>query len=312
MSMKGKIFLLAGVLAVFVAAAVLVSSRSRLAPIRSHPMDTVPNADVSRIFIQEPSMQVDLQQKEGMWRVVAPLDDWAEPSTIDSLISTLNGVTIGSVISENKERFPTFQLGEGQATHLQVYGKDTKTPILDLFIGKQAISYGTCYVRVAGQNKVCVAENLPDWILMRPVDDFRKRGLFPSPASQLDKISVKADNLSLDLSRSSQTWTVAGSTGPLDVPTTNVVLTKFENLRVAEFVDKIDPAVKTGLDRPFLTITGVSPNGSTKVDIGAKKPVKKGEMVDERYMKISNRTPVFLVTSAAVDELLKQLKSLKQ
>ncbi len=308
-SSKRNLFILAGLFFLLVIAGTVLSVRSRLGPPQTSPLGNIPDADITRIQIQEPTVLVTLERRDKSWWLKSPAEDVAEESVVVSLLSTLNGLSVGSIISENKEKYSTFLLGDKEATHLQVYAKDAEKPVLDMLIGKQAMGYGSCYVRFPGKDPVHVAENLPEWLLIRPADDFRKRTLVK--ASDLSSLRATGASGSLSLSRSSDTWTVVGSTRPLAPLDASNLFNFVDSLRASGFVDKPEASLKTGLEKPYLMLEGESTSGPVKVEVGGKKPPSKFEPgPDARYVRVQDRAVLLLVTSASVDELVKQLKNL--
>jgi hypothetical protein len=129
----------------------------------------------------------------------------------------------------------------------------------------------------------------------------------------LSTLRATGDKLAVSLSRSSHTWTVEGSTTPLVPLTASNLMNLLDSLRASGFVDKIEPSLKPGFDKPTLVLEGESAQGPVKIEVGGKKPISKAEAgAEQRYVRVQGRAVLLLVTSASVDELMKQLRGLRK
>ncbi len=265
---------------------------------------------ITKIIIEEPSRSLTLEKKEQSWWVKAPLEDSADPEIMDQLVGTLNSFTLGTVISEKKDKYSTFDLDSGKATHLQVFKSGSDQPILDGYVGKQAISYGTSYFRYANQDPVYIASNLPNWVLIRPVEEYRVKKLMPVKQDAITAFEIKGEKGSVSFKRSSDTWTSATSTSPVDTNVVKGFLGKLDALQATQFEDTMDPIQKSGFEKPFLLITVETAAGPVVGKVGSLKKFKKGEPdLRQRFGQTEGRKAVLLINNAAVEEVLTLLKT---
>ena len=82
-----------------------------------------------KIIIDEPTRSVTLEKKSQAWQLTAPVEDTADPEAMDQLTGTLTSFTVGSVLSEKKDKYSTFDLDPAKATHLRVFEQGGEKPV---------------------------------------------------------------------------------------------------------------------------------------------------------------------------------------
>ena len=306
-----KKILLLGVLFVGMIALSIFLLSKRMPPMDGPgPVLPAEKNTIGKIIIDEPSRSITLEKKEQDWWITAPLEDVANLEIIDQLVGTLNSFTLGTVISEKKDKYPTFDLDPSKATRIQLFKQGGDQALLEGYVGKQAISYGTSYFRYANQDPVYIATNLPNWVLLRAVEEYRVKKLIPFKQEAVTSFEINGEKASASFTRSSDTWTRATSTGPVDVNIVKSFLGKLEQLQAAQFEDNLDPAQKLGFEKPILTILVETSSGPVSGKVGVLKKYKKGEPdLRQRFAQTEGRKTVLLVNSSAVDEVLTLLKT---
>jgi hypothetical protein len=308
---KKKVFFLAGILILSLGLALFVFIRVHQPPVRSRPLDSIADDDITKVLIQEPVDVIGLERRQNGWWLSPPVDDMADPETVQGLIGTLKGMTVGTLISENKNKYEGFGLTPANATHLQVYVKNATSPALDIFIGKQAVGYGSCYIHFAGKDPVYVADNLPSWLLIRPVDEFRKKTLLNGKPDAAEKLTFITEKSFLSLVRSSTTWTMVGTSTPVNPQITGPLFSSLESIRATGFADVSDLKSPKGFEKPVLIVRSETAETKQEFSVGAKKKeVKNQPILDQRYVQVKDRPSVLLVPAKDVDNLLTQLKTL--
>lgn len=266
---------------------------------------------ISKIEIQEPAGSLTLEKKDGLWRLTAPVQDVADPEAMDQLTGSLTSFSIGSVISEKKEKYASFDLDEGKATHFKVYQFEKEKPVLDAYLGKQAISYGTSYFRYADQDPVYIAENLPNWVLLKPANEIRLKKVLPAQRGNITQFSAATGSFQVSFNHVGSTWTLASNGNFVEPSTVEPILEKALSLEARAFEDTLDPKVSYGFEKPYLSFSVDSTSGPVKAVIGNKKLAKKGETFqDVRYARTEGRSTVLLIITPLVEELASQLKNL--
>jgi hypothetical protein len=265
---------------------------------------------ISKVVILEPSRSVTLEKINEAWYVTQPTKDIADPEMVGELLGSLTSFTVGTVISENKEKYSSFELTPEQATHVTVFESGKEKPVLDAYVGKQAVSYGTSYFRYAEKDPVYIAENLPNWVLIKPADEYRQRVFLPAKKEQIKKIDIDFGSQSVSFSQTGSTWTQTSDGQILDSTVIGGLVDKALALRIAHF-PAVEAGQKFGFEKPYMKFSVESASGTLQAVIGDKKVAKKGEPdLGMRYARLEGREALLALPIAPIDELATALKGL--
>lgn len=307
-----KLYLLGAILIGVIILGLYVSRQSSPQASLRLPLDSLSNEDFNRIVIQSNTETTDLVRADGLWQVKAPFSDWAEGSAVDTLVSTLRGLTVASLISTNKANHAKFEVEDLKSRRIQIFSKDPQKPFLDFYMGKQGTGYGSSYLRYFGSDSVYLAENLPGWMFLQPADSFRKRSLFRTPLDLVMALKFEGSSFSASLTRSSTSWTMEGSTTPLAESQSQSLMARLDTLRISGFMDS-SGSIKPNFEKPYLKLTAESNHGETILTVGSKKVSKKGESgPEQRWAQISGRPGLLLLDSKAVEDFSGFILGLKK
>ena len=302
-----KIIFLAGILAALVAAGVWLNRAGRPGAESWKPLAVVKPEAIRRVEFDRTDGNLVLERAEDQWRLASPVEDRAEPAAVDRLLDTVTNFELGSVVSENPERYRTFELDEGAARRIRVFVTDSEEPALDGFIGKAAPVMMTSYFRFADRAPVYIAKDLPRYLVDAPPDDFRLRTLLPVDWDAVDAISVRAPGRDFELAFSSPAWTAAGGT-TVDSGWVDLLKIRLKSLRAARLESA--PAGKTGLDKPVYVVEVSAANRTETGRLGGKTTGNGG--TEFRYARTDGREAILLINAALVDRLDAHLKAFKR
>jgi hypothetical protein len=238
---------------------------------------------LSGIVIKNGDDRVALQLTNGKWRLTAPVQDQADASAVDNLISDLETWRKVAVVS-NRE-------GNSAKGSLSQYGLAEPKLTLTLQMpqapptirfGKEAAFTGEMYVQVGeGTPIVIAAQNVLTDISKKP-DDFRDRKLTSLTTAQVDRAVVKSLAGEIELAKKNGHWEIEK---PLhargDDEKIGDFLAQLTNARIEEFVanDRGD-LHDYGLAEPrgSITIYGADEKQGETIELGAVTKKKANEL----------------------------------
>lgn len=292
--------------------AVVVLFHGKLGPKNVNPLTSLDQNQWGRIVAENPPHSVTFIQTESEWKVSEPVKDIVDPGNMDQLLSKLVSFSVGSIVSENKDRYSRFELEEGKAKRLRVFKKGEADPLFDGYFGKRAMGYGTSYFRFQGEDPVRLVSDFPIYLLQRPVNDYRKKRIFPQNVDDLQKIQFEMKKDSISLQKSSQTWNNEKTGEPLDTKWMGDLKAKLRSLVVTEFGSGEDKEKDFGFSNPLLKIHFEGPDHDGGVLIGSELAPPEGEKIEKRYAKMENREAILILRVKTVDDLIDQLEKGKK
>ncbi len=306
-----KLVLLLSVFIALVGASVVLLVVGKPMAKNANPLRDVQPTDLQKIVIENRALPlaVTLEQKNGVWRLTSPLVDETEEGTVKDLTSRLRTFSVGSSISDKKDKHQRFKVNEEDATRVQVTISGKNVPVLNAYVGKMADGFNDSYLRFSGEDSVRVAFGLPGYVLAQTANAYRLKTLFPDAQADVRQVRLQSGKTSYSFSHSSQTWSADGSTRPVEGTLMNQLFLRLNEIRVVEFQDSTATAPSTGFDQPFMSITIETTVQKTTV-FGNALPVPKGqEGQQKRYAKTESRDALFLVSAPSVANLVNLLKS---
>jgi hypothetical protein len=156
---------------------------------------------------------IDVEKKDGAWHVRAGTSTATYPADAErmtSLFSSLSNVEVEEVISDRPDRAAEFEVTEASGTRVTAYDKKGKVWADGIF-GKQAPNYSNLYFRYPDEATVYLARGLFRGELGTPnLDDWRSKALVNIAETDMKQITLTMQGKTLDLVRSSDTWTANG------------------------------------------------------------------------------------------------------
>ena len=291
--------------AVFVAAAALAGYfllRGRTSAEGRNPLAGVSPAEIQRLELERLGARAVLVRGEERWNVEEPFQDWADPQAVDRALETLTEFAVGSIVSENPERYDQFEVSETSATRVRVFVDGREKPVLDGYVGKPVAGLRTAYFRFADAKPVHLARNLEPWALSKDPGSFRAAKALSLQRDSVVSLRVEmAGEETLELIKSSNTWLRAGSDVVPEPAAVDELLTAVDAWYAAGFPDVGAEAPAAGLDRPYLKIRLETPSESAVLNVGDLVP--EGGANGARYARLEGRNAVFTLLEDAVREV---------
>lgn len=293
----------------FAAVAVWVKGKPKAQSI--NPLQGVDVQKITKIMIDRPSETITLEKKEGRWDITSPAQDWTDPMLVERWIEVLQNFSVGSVISENKDRYSQFDIEDGKASRIRVFLEGQEKPALDGYIGKQAAGFSDSYFRFEGKPAVHIASELPNYMIIRESNDYRLKKLLFPVLTDLTLVKITSGKIDVEISRSSETWTNQKNQQPVDQAWIATLVSRLDSLYIMDF-GKGDEDPKTfGFDAPFAQIAVEKSGTKLSSKIGNVVPNADKNAPKKRYAQTEGRGVTLILSSQSVDDLLSHLKTLK-
>lgn len=299
---RRTLIVLGVVFAVAVSAAAFFLLRGRTRGEGRNPLGGVSAERISRIVLTSAEGETTLVRDKARWEVAAPYQDWADPEAAGRVVETLREFAVGSVVSENPDRYDQFEIGTGTATRVQVFLDDNERASLDAFVGKPVAGVRTAYFRFADAKPVHLARNLMPWALTKDPASFRLTKVIPISSTMATSVQIQHGGQTLELIRSGDVWLRGGSDKVPSPEEVNGLLEGINAWYAADF-PPTGSVESAGLETPYVVLRVNTNEEAAIVRIGEPGlPGPEGEPT--RYARIDGRDTVFTVRSAAIDELI--------
>ena len=218
---------------------------------------------VDALTITVPTHTVRVAKRDGEWRLTAPVDARADFTTVDGLVSRINGLQMKSIASAEPAGLAEYGLDKPAATVLIGTGSSQAT----LLVGKNA-GEGLVYAKDQARPQVMRLDSSFLDEMKKPPADFRQKDLFDARAFNATGLDIvrKGQTIAFEKTKvknkegqEEEKWKqTAPAAQDVDPATVDSLLSAVTQSRAASFVDS---TAKTGLDSPELTITVKSGQG---------------------------------------------------
>jgi hypothetical protein len=302
------LLILTGIIMALGALALWVSHRATPGMDAKRPLIMVPFDEIHKVVIDKPAEKIVLEKEPAGWMLKEPLIDSADRDTVDRFLGSMTSFTVGSLVSEKKDRHSTFEVQDEGGTRVTIYRKGEEKPVLDAHVGKQALGYTSSYYRPAGQDNVYIADNLPNWLMAQALTDYRNRELVPF-SGDATALSIRSGKSSWTFSRSSDTWSMAGATTTIDNAWIRSLFSAVGELRAEDFSVGLEPGLKPGFENPRMEVEIQSTSGTVKATIGGKGKNRFSPDTEYLFGRTEGRETLLIIAKRNVDAVLSQLKS---
>jgi hypothetical protein len=299
---RRTIIVLVVVLVGLIGAAVLVQRSGRPQAPEATTLASVSLDQINQIEVAVGGATTTLKFVDQNWRVAAPFDDLADAEAVGRLLEYLRDMSLGSVLSENPSRHANYGVNESSATRLTVYVKGKEAPALDCFVGKDAPSIKSVFVREVGSPQVRTLEGITGAELPKNPEVLRSPRVVTFAPAQIKTLSARgvAD---VDLESSTVTWTNARTKRIVSGEELNNILDALLEWRAYRFM--VAEPSGAGFEKPLLTIDLSAGGAMQTVTVGG---AAAGEFVPARYVRTSDRATILVVPQASVDRVVAALK----
>jgi len=198
--------------------------------------------------------------KEGAdWKIRKPIDTNADFGTVEGLVGKLQTAQMKSMVGD-----------EPSAADLKKYGIDKPEATIDLNAGSAKATLivggkaddGTVYARDASKPAVVTVDKSLLDDLKKGADDYRVKDLFQFRAYNATHVEITRgdqkvvfDRVKAASDKDKDKWHRASpSPADVDLDKVDALLAKIANMRASSFVESTAPGVKSGLDKPAMTV----------------------------------------------------------
>jgi hypothetical protein len=199
---------------------------------------------------------LEFEKKEDGWQVRAGTSTVSYPveaTKIESLLGSLSNVQVEDAISDRAERAADFEVTDASGTRVTAIDKKGK-PWADALFGKQAPNFTNVYFRYPDQPTVYLARGLVRGELGTvKLEEWRQKDLVDIAETDMQQITLTTKGQTIDLVRSSETWTANGKNVNL-APVYGLIGT-LAHLQADDFMD--DPGAQT-FDAQTIAVKGAS------------------------------------------------------
>ena len=273
----------------------------------TQPLSGVTVQNLGKIIIDQPTGTLIFEKKDTRWEMIQPTQDTTDKDVIDRFLKSLENFTVGSVISESKDRYSQFEIQDASATRLRIFVGGSETPVLDAYVGKEGTAYNTSFFRFANQVPVRIASDLSSWELKRPPSDYRLRKVLPANFKEAAHFKVKSGKIEVSVAKSSNTWVNEKNQKTVPNEWVQTLSSRLEVWTATSFGGYEKPEV-TGVLKPFMEAEVQTSSGTVSAVIGNPRQFGTAKPV-ERYAKTEGRDAVLIVTQQVVDDTLNHLKT---
>lgn len=153
---------------------------------------------VDRIEIARQDVEINFDRNEGSWRMLTPVVDKAEDSSVNILLYSIAQAEFESRIEVNPVDLADFGL-DPAAADITIEGKrEGEGARVRVQVGDFSLTKSHCYVRFDGSDGVFLAPAGIRRYATRPLFEFRDKRITEAPVGELRRILVAAKDRSMD------------------------------------------------------------------------------------------------------------------
>jgi hypothetical protein len=259
---------------------------------------------VTGITIQNGDDKIDLRKSGDKWRLEAPIEDLADASLVNGLLSDVEAWQKDATISAkeidaDKNKLPEFGLTKPKL-RLKLTGEGAPPEIL---FGKDAAFEGKMYVRLENSKESYVADQSVKKAIEKKPDDFRDKKLTDLTASQVSRMVLKTPAGELEVQKKGDHWDIVKPlSARADDQKVGDLIAQITTARIEQFVaDDRGDLHPYGLAEPRGTVTlfGENDKAGQTLQIGAVPEKQK----DQVYVRFSARSFVYTLPKKTEDVL---------
>jgi hypothetical protein len=157
---------------------------------------------VDRVEISRQDVDISFDRHMGHWRMVTPVIDRADDSSVNTLLYSIARATIERHIETSPTELAEFGLDPPEA-EVTITGKlNGKTVRVRVLVGNLSLTKSHCYTRLEGTDGVSLAPAGIRRYAMRSLFEFRNKRITEVSVDQLTRIMVASRGQSIDWQKS--------------------------------------------------------------------------------------------------------------
>jgi hypothetical protein len=220
--MKRNTYILIGILAVLILAAILVLQRPGEQSVSADAGEALVAYDstaIDRIEISSAAAATTLQLEGNGWMMTAPLHVKADDAGIHQLLGKGKAISLKALVSSNPQKQSVFQV-DTSGTLVRMFEKGTQRAAFR--IGKNGPGYTETYVRREGSNDVFLADGMLVTYFVKQPRDWRDKAILRLPMEGMKNIRYQYGDTTFTLAFQDSAWKVDGLP-PAEQPVRNVL-----------------------------------------------------------------------------------------
>jgi hypothetical protein len=223
---------------------------------RDRKLTDLITAQVTRVVLQTPAGEMELQKKGDHWDIVKPLRGRGNDQKIADLIAQVTTAQIQQFVADDHGDLHPFGLAEPRGA-ITLFTKDDKQGQLLQIGGIPQEAKDQVYVRSASRGFVYTLPKKIEEVLNTRPDDLRDRHLVRIDTNILDRITIDVPGKGkIVLARKNENWTIASHNNvPANSGEIRRLIDTLQNEQVTKFVEDVASNLPNyGLDKPQLRL----------------------------------------------------------
>jgi hypothetical protein len=211
---------------------------------------------ITGIALVFPDHEIDLEKKDGHWRMVKPIDAAADEGAVTALLTTLTGAEVQKTLEGAPEDPAAFGLDRPEPLVRLTVAKGAAPPAIA--VGKNTAIGGRAYVRLGDEPKVLLVSSTVPVGLKKQAKDLRDKQLLTFQDDDVTRVEIApAGEPAVTLVRKSDAdWTIEPGDLRADPTEVRSYLAGLRSTRAVDFVDDAaTDLAKYGLVEPRLKVT---------------------------------------------------------
>ena len=255
--MKKPLYLLLGLLAIFVIVYVLLIQKEK----KTFRQEKVENflqldsAAVNRFEFNLFDTKLAFVKLDQQWYMTRPDSCRADNRAIEQMLSMATHLEVGEIISSNPEKQFVFQVDTVMGNRLDFF--DGENLLASMVIGKMQEDRLHAYLRKTDSDDVYLARGLFSHIANRRLDLWKDRSLFVLDPKQASQIELGQDKKKFRLTKQDTLWLVSAhpyqESLPADVGAVDEYIETLANMKIDDFL-RASHARGIRFDRPQLEL----------------------------------------------------------
>ncbi len=220
----------------------------------------VDSAKVTKVVIHAKAdslEEVVLKQEGTGWTATkGKLSVKVTDESVGQLIGSLGLVKTNFIAAKSKEKWPEYELEEGNASHITVYGSDKV--LADFYVGKFSVNQQarqiTSYIRTADSDNVYAVEGMGGMMLGQGFNAYRDKKALDLNIHAIETLHYEGDQ-NYSVTRSGDQWLLNG-TEALDTSKVFNFLANLRQMNGDQFADGFEESASDQKLIKKLTISG--------------------------------------------------------
>lgn len=286
--------------------AYLVEFRQAREESKKETLFTFTPDDVRAVTLTYPDREISLEEVDGQWKLVKPVEAPADESTVKNLIRTIAECEVKKRLEDVPKDLAPFGLDKPDVViHVKLKEKDLPA----IRVGKTTpVGYST-YIQRADDPKVVLTTATFHSGMEKQARDLRDKQIVHFEDSEVRKIAVVAPDRDILLTRKGEDWQVDQPRPyAADASTVRSFLSFLRAARATDFPDENPTNLEVyGLDIPRLTITLFTGKDEDRKEILIGKEASENKV----YVKTSSRPTIYEVSDWVYRDLDKGLNDFR-